>query len=302
MSCKQSDFDTGDLHWEDYEELVKDVHQALGYDDGVTIECWGRKCKVEGPPGTWSQIDVLTRHSAAPYEYRTAIECKYWNNKVSIGELKKFAQTILDAKLNKGVVVSKMGFTDPAKAFAESHNIDLVELRKPLDKDWEGCIRGVRIHLTVDRSPNVLVSPRITVPEEHPHREKLREIIRHTTMVADRFFVDVPGKGLVSFEELISAEVQAQPDSESYDLDFPTGSVLTHLDNPEHPLCGCLITGASVNVEERPPIVEEIVIRMDDHVYMIMESLFDGRRFTITRDGEIRENTQWLDGTAVQPV
>ena len=36
--------------------------------------------------------------------------------------------------------------------------------------------------------------------------------------------------------------------------------------------------------------MEEVVINADDHVYMIMESLFDGQRFTITKDGEIIRN------------
>ena len=34
-------------------------------------------------------------------------------------------------------------------------------------------------------------------------------------------------------------------------------------------------------------------MRADDHIYMIMESVFDGHRFTITKDGEIRENAPW---------
>ena len=60
-------------------------------------------------------------------------------------------------------------------------------------------------------------------------------------------------------------------------------------DYPEYPAHGYLITGASFKVKFNPPITKEIVVRADDHVYMIMESLFDGRRFTITNDGEIRD-------------
>ena len=37
------------------------------------------------------------------------------------------------------------------------------------------------------------------------------------------------------------------------------------------------------------------MVRVDDHVYMVMESIFDGRRFTISKDGEIKENTDLLD-------
>ena len=35
------------------------------------------------------------------------------------------------------------------------------------------------------------------------------------------------------------------------------------------------------------------MVSADDHIYMIMESLFDGRRFTITKDGELRECRQF---------
>ena len=126
--------DADDIRWQDYEELVKDIYQALGQASGVTVECWGSSCKVEGPPGVFRQIDVLTRHSDGLHQYRTAISCKYWNNKVGTPIVTEFAKIVQDAGLNKGVIVSKMGFTAPAKTYAESKKVELVELRKPVDK------------------------------------------------------------------------------------------------------------------------------------------------------------------------
>ena len=123
-----------DIRWQDYEELVKDIYEVLGRANGVTIECWGSSCRVEGPPGVFHQIDVLTVHSDGLHHYRTAISCKNWNNKVGIPIVREFSQIIDDARLSKGVIVSKMGFTKPAMAYAEAKNIGLVELRKPLDK------------------------------------------------------------------------------------------------------------------------------------------------------------------------
>ena len=76
--------DAGDIRWQDYEELVKDIYEALGQANGVTIECWGRSCKVDGPPGVFHQIDVLTTHSDGLHQYRTAISCKNWNKKAGI--------------------------------------------------------------------------------------------------------------------------------------------------------------------------------------------------------------------------
>ena len=65
---------------------------------------------------------------------------------------------------------------------------------------------------------------------------------------------------------------------------------MTVPDFPDYPAHGYSITGASFKVRFNPPITQEIVVRADEHVYMIMESLFDGRRFTITKDGKITEN------------
>ena len=101
---------TDDIRWQDYEELVKDIYQALGQANGVIIECWGSSCRVEGPPGVYHQIDVLTSHSDGLHQYRTAISCKHWNERVGIPVVREIAQIVDDARLSKGVIVSKMGF------------------------------------------------------------------------------------------------------------------------------------------------------------------------------------------------
>ena len=56
------------------------------------------------------------------------------------------------ATLKIELVVSKMGFTAPAKDYAESKNIGLVELRRPVDSDWDGYIREVRVMIEMDRT------------------------------------------------------------------------------------------------------------------------------------------------------
>lgn len=55
--------DADDVRWQDYEELVQDIYQALGKANDANIECWGGSCEMEGPSGIFHQIDVLTRHS-----------------------------------------------------------------------------------------------------------------------------------------------------------------------------------------------------------------------------------------------
>ncbi len=286
--------DADDVRWQDYEELVKDIYQALGQANGVTIECWGSSCKVQGPLGDFHQIDVLTRHSDGLHHYRTAISCKNWNTRVGIPIVRELAQIVQDARLSKGVIVSKMGFTGPAKSYAESKNIGLVELRKPVDKDWDGYIREVHITLMMDQTEIHDIQLRLTAPRPGPGEQVLQGGPIHW-LPLNQIFIGIPGQEAETLQELADEERGKAPGEEEYDLQFPAGSVATVPAYPEHPAHGYSITGVSFKVKNNPPMTEEIVVRADDHIYMIMESLFDGRRFTITKGRKLTESTPWED-------
>ena len=293
------------VRWQDYEELVKDIYLALGKANGVTIDCWGSSCTVEGPPGTFSQIDVLTKHSDGVHRYRTAISCKYWDKKVGIPVVREFAQIIQDANLNKGVIVSKMGFTRPAKTLAASKNIGLVELRKPLDRDWEGYIREIHIELIIDQTRIDDVKFRLTASEAELGENGYRGGTLYWPLLPDQILIQSPGQEAKSFQTLINQERTKHPERENHDIEFPEGSTLEVPDSPDWPANGYLITGISFCVRFNAPVKQDIVVKADDHIYMIMESLFDGRRFTIKKDGEIIENTPWedpIDDPALSPM
>jgi hypothetical protein len=53
----------------------------------------------------------------------------------------KIAEIIEDAGINKGVIVSKMGFTKNGISFAEYKNIGLVELREIEKRDWQNHVK-----------------------------------------------------------------------------------------------------------------------------------------------------------------
>ena len=287
--------DADDVRWQDYEELVKDIYKALGQASGVTVECWGNSCWVEGPPGTFHQIDVLTSHSDGLHQYRTAISCKNWNKKVGIPFVREFAQIVQDARLSKGVMVSRMGFTAPAKTYAESKDIGLVELRRPLDRDWGGYIREVHIALTIDQTEIYDINFQLTAPKPGPGEEAFQGGPIYWPLQFNQIFIGIPGREAKTLQKLADEERGKRPDGEEYDLRFPEGSIVTVPDFPDYPAHGYSITGVSFKVKYNPPITEEIVVRADNHVYMVMESVFDGRRFTVSKDGEIRENTDLLD-------
>ena len=290
-----------DIRWQDYEELVKDIYQALGQANGVTIECWGSSCQVEGPPGVFHQVDVLTNHSDGIHQYRTAISCKNWNARVGLPVVRDFAQIVQEANLNKGIIVSKMGFTRPAKSFAESKNIGLVELRKPVDKDWDGYIREIRIELTIDQTQVYGLRFDLTVPPPRPGEGVFEGGPVDWPLTLNQIFITSPEGEAETLQKLTDEEQGDHPGEDEHHLRLPEGSVVTIPEHPEHPAHEHSIRGVSFKVRHSPPITEAKVIRSDDHIYMIMESLFDGRRFTITKDREIKESTPSLGADEPSP-
>ena len=283
--------DETDLRWQDYEELVKDIYETLGKTTGVTIECWGSSCKVEGPPGSFHQIDVLTSHDDGLHRYLTAISCKYWNKRVDVPVVREFAQIIQDAQLNRGVIVSKMGFTGPAKNYAQSKGIGLVELRKPVDRDWDGLIKVIHLNLIIDQTEIYDVQFDLIAPKDRHNQQDFQGGPVDWPLLLSQVLIEIPDQHAVTLQSLIDEERRKCPDQEQFHLQFDKGSIVTVPDFPDYPANGYDIRGVSFKVKYSPPLTKEVVINAEDHIYMFMESIFEGRRFTITKSGEIVEKS-----------
>ena len=133
------------MNWENYEEITSYIYEKLGEDQKVNIDCYGRNCRIKGKSGVFHQFDVVASHSIGLHNYKTAIECKYWKTKVPKDTIMKLNETISDCSVDKGVIVSKSGFTPDAINFARFCGISLVELRQPTNEDWEGRIKDINI-------------------------------------------------------------------------------------------------------------------------------------------------------------
>ena len=278
-----------ELSWQDYEEVVRDIHEALGAEDGVEIVCWGRSCRVRGYSGTEHQIDVLTKHRAAPYEYLTAIECKYWNERVGKSNIATFFAVLEDINVNKGVVVSKMGFTDPAKQYAKSKNIGLIELRRPLDDDWEGRVKDITGEIVVSFPPEIYdVTVQLDTTRTHLDDSDI-DLSSQWRFSADQILIEEPNGKPKTLHELSSEALSNSPDDSEYILDFPEGSILTVPNFPEYAANGTFIKCIGFKVRHRVPMTAEINIRGEDYMYMIMKDLFEDREYTIASDGSIAE-------------
>ena len=93
-----------------------------------------------------NQIDVLideTTEAGTPI--RSAVECKHHSRPIGIGTVNAFAALILLLRnrglVQRGVMISKSGFTKTARAAASEHGIDLLEFA-----DLESRLESVAVH------------------------------------------------------------------------------------------------------------------------------------------------------------
>ena len=269
---RHADPQSREFNWVSYEELVKDIYEALGRAEGVTIECWGRGCTVRVAGGVPRQVDVLTRHVVGERSYRTAISCKWWNERVDVAHVSDFALTVQDAQVSKGIIVSKMGFTAPALNLARAKDIELVELRNPLDADWEGSITHVRGEIVYCPPPEFRYSLSMTKHGVDPGPRETHGQPMHFASSPDRLLINQPdGHCTTLLQRAHSAHPQIV-DGAEFAIDFPHGTTLTMPDDEDHPANGASLQRVTVQISLPAPLRSEIAINAADHIYMIMES------------------------------
>ena len=287
------------MDWHSYEELVKDIYEVLGKSGNIRIVCWGPACKVRGKSGVDHQVDVLTSHSVGIHTYRTAIECKYWKKKITKDHIAKLSYILEDAQIEKGVVVSSSGFTSIAKTVAKSANISLVELRKPVDDDWKGRIKSLAIIVYLSHpefydfefmqadisdvaKPKQFDVSGIDVLVNSPNGESvsLDEIVNSIPHItdSDAGITDALGFHWVVLSSRDNENAYAVTLPDATTMSFPTGEDTA------------TITIREIRFKVKYGMTtQQIEIRGEDYVYMVMYAVFENKRFAISPDGEIRE-------------
>jgi hypothetical protein len=270
------------MDWKDYEATVKNIYEILGKNSGVKIEGYGNNCKLKGHSGIFHQIDVLTSHSDGVHIYKTAIECKYHDRKIDKDTVMKIADIVKDCNLDKAVVVSKLGFTPDATSYANYNNIDLIELREPMDSDWEGRIKNITINLEI-LIPEIL---KFTVIPAHNSTDQEQLMLVNTS----EYYFKFRDTNKITIKQLIdefySNELTIPDEIIEKKTEFPAGTKLIFEEgNLNYEVTGVIIKGRLNRSSE------VIQIRGENYVAMIMKTVFGGKRFVISQNGEIRETS-----------
>ncbi len=276
------------LDWKTYESITKYIYETLGEKSGVKIKGHGNTCRVIGKSGVSHQIDVLTLHSDGIHNYETAIECKYWKEKINKNIVMKVSEIIEDANINKGVIVSKNGFTQDGIDYAKYRNIGLVELREIHNEDLNGKSKEMNIG-----DLNIQLSILIRRPEilyiDIGKNEKLE--IKHEFDYFD-FIVTLENGNqipLINYVNDFRQEVNLKnKEFEKITKHYktPKGVIINKRTSTSVMLDEISITGQLIEIDASRKIQFTLV----DKVWLIMKSIFDERMFTFSENGLIIEH------------
>jgi hypothetical protein len=128
-----------------YEEMVLSVYRILCNDASFTDV--RHNVKLKGPDGE-RQIDVLVVHDHANVRYLTVIECKDFRGKVNVTYIDSFASKLTDIKANKGILVSRRGFTKTAVQKAKRLGIELCMI-DTAEHLLQGMVKEIPVMLSV---------------------------------------------------------------------------------------------------------------------------------------------------------
>ncbi|EJL6325643.1 hypothetical protein CGT77_18075 [Vibrio cholerae] len=127
----------------EYEKLAQEIYQAINDQHELQNVEVKHNVKIQGKSGCEHQIDVFWEFFLMGELHRVAIECKNYNNDVSIGKIRDFFSVLHDIGNIKGIFVTKKSYQKGAKQFAEYYGISLKEMRYPNESDWEGRAKRI---------------------------------------------------------------------------------------------------------------------------------------------------------------
>lgn len=128
-----------------YEKLTQEIYEELLKNQSVKNKDIKHNVKLMGQSGQKHQIDVYWEYQSDNTIIKVAIECKNYNQAVSISKVRDFFGVLYDLKDVKGIMVTKKGYQEGAKKFGEYYGIDLMELREP--KEGEAIVAETTVFI-----------------------------------------------------------------------------------------------------------------------------------------------------------
>jgi len=278
------------LDWKDYEEITKFIYEMLGAGYGIKIRSFGSKSKIQGKSGVKHQIDVLTEQINGDKIILTAIECKFLKKKVTKEVVMKLSETMRDADISSGIIVTTTGFTPDTLTFADHLGIKLVELREVGQDDTNGGqidVGTLEVNLGV-----TLTRPKITSIDFGSV-----QITDQDELMMLRFpghaIIRTPDGRKIAFDQFVNTYCKEVGKREqllkTITLAFPhvKGKLIRNYSDTEVEIEKMEFSGFLVESDESTKKSFQLV----DQVWMIMKEIFEENTFKLSKSGLLFRDT-----------
>ncbi|MBP7784359.1 MAG: restriction endonuclease, partial [Aliarcobacter sp.] len=124
----------------DYERFVLTIQQAIlnseefSKQKNIKIEL---NKKIVDNTGTEREFDLYWEYQLAGITYKTIIECKDYNSRISVEKIDALIGKIKDLPDIKPVFATKTGYQSGAETKAKHNKIDLLIVREQIEDDWK---------------------------------------------------------------------------------------------------------------------------------------------------------------------
>lgn len=279
---------SNNLDWKIYESITKYIYETLGHQSGITIKGHGQNCKVVGKSGVNHQIDVLTTHSDGIHSYDTAIECKYWKQKVNKDVVMKLSAIMEDAGISKGIIVTRSGFTKDGQEYAKFKNIGLVTLREWTESDQYSTPKEIELGI-------LQINLNITAT-----RPKLLQIDLGKNRFLDvqdefdlfNYYIDLKDGKRIPFYNYVTDFRLGIANQKKMDIEItkryelPESRLYRRGIHESIEIDDVIITGKLTQNDES----KNLEFRLVDKVWLIMKSIFEEKTFSFSESGLIIEH------------
>jgi len=186
----------------EYEQFVQTVYQSILVAEGVENIVVQHNIELTGRSGCTHQMDVYWEFRLAGQVYRTAIECKAFDQDVPIGRVRDFHGVLVDVPGLNGVVATLVGYQSGAKRYAKYYGISLQEIRVPNDSDWDGRMRDIHVTIHIVNPRITTFNPRISAAFRSKMSPGESLQLQHSGLAQDPIIFDRAGNAKLSYEEL----------------------------------------------------------------------------------------------------
>lgn len=275
------------LNWKEYEAITKYIYETLGKKFGVAILGYGNNCKVLGKSGSFHQIDVLTMQPNGVHQIRTAIECKYLKKKITKDTVMKVLSIIKDAQIDKGIIVSKNGFTKDAVNYAREYNIGLVELREAEEKDFPENPKEIHIGDLLIKSKTLITRPQIlNIDIGNDQSIAIRDewdYYKYSVILENK--AEIP---LLKYVNEFRNELNLRNNKTekiTKQFEIPNAILFNMNSRTFVEIDQITFTGQLIEIDAS----QNLDLKLVDQVWLIMKSIFEERVFTFSESGLIVE-------------